>query len=157
MPDSRTFDPSSANFRLGHSPFYLIAHADFKYHEDMSLVLAKNGVTKSIYRLMTVLREGAPMSIGALAASALIKRSTASRIVERMLDQGLVATELNREDNRVTEVALTASGTALLARLTPVVNRQLKRAIEGVPETDLDALVRTLQQMVANLSKLPIE
>ena len=92
-----------------------------------------------------------------MADRALIKRSTVSRIVDRMAEQGLIATQPGGEDNRVTEVMLADAGTQLLGRLTPIVNRQVLRAIEGVPPGDVDILVRTLQRMVANLSKLPIE
>ena len=39
MENRGDYDPSSPTFRLENSPFYLMAHADFKYHEDMDKVL----------------------------------------------------------------------------------------------------------------------
>lgn len=157
MDNRSVYDPSSPNFRLENSPFYLMAHADFKYHEDMDKVLHKHGVSKPIYRVMTVLREREPASIGAIAEAALTKRSTVSRIIDRMAEQGLVSTEPNAEDNRITEVRLTEEGRQLLAKLTPIVGRQFVRAMEGVSDRDLGVLLRTLQKISANLSKLPIE
>ena len=151
------YDPSSADFRLNNSPFYLMAHADFKYHEDMDKVLHKHNVSKPIYRIMTVLRETEPTSIGALAERALIKRSTVSRIVERMIEMDLAATAPNAEDNRITEVTLTDRGHAMLKTLTPVVARQFTRAMQGVDDTDIDHLVRILQTISGNLGKLAIE
>jgi DNA-binding MarR family transcriptional regulator len=155
--DRSVYDPSNPSFRLENSPFYLMAHADFKYHEDMDKVLHKHGVSKPIYRVMTVLRERQPASIGTIAEAALTKRSTVSRIIDRMAEQGLVSTEPNAEDNRVTEVRLTGEGHQLLAKLTPIVGRQFVRAMEGVSDRDLGILLRTLQKISANLSKLPIE
>jgi DNA-binding MarR family transcriptional regulator len=134
-----------------------MAHADFKYHEDMDKVLHKLGVSRPIYRVMTVLRERQPTSIGTIADAALIKRPTASRIIDRMIEQGLVTTALNPDDNRVTEVTLTPAGQATLNQLTPVVGRQFARAMEGVSDRDLAHLKNTLQQIVANLSRLSIE
>lgn len=151
------YDPSNPGFRLENSPFYLMAHADYKYHEDMDKVLHKHGVSKPVYRIMTVLREHQPASIGALAEVALTKRSTVSRIVDRMQEQGLVSTEPNAEDNRITEVTLTAEGQQTLGKLTPIVGRQFVRATEGISDRDIAQLLKTLQKISHNLSKLPIE
>jgi DNA-binding MarR family transcriptional regulator len=157
MNDRSALDPSGAAFRLDNSPFYLIAHADFKYHEDMEKVLHKHGVSKPMYRIMTVLRERQPASIGALAEAALTKRSSVSRIVDRMLEQGLVDTQPNPEDNRITEVSLTPAGRETLGKLTPIVGRQVMRAMQGISEADIAHLLRTLHKISNNLSKLPIE
>jgi DNA-binding MarR family transcriptional regulator len=157
MDDRATYDPSSASFRLENSPFYLMAHVDFKYHEDMDKVLHKHGVSKPIYRVMTVLRERQPASIGAIAEAALTKRSTVSRIIDRMVEQGLVTTEPNPEDNRITEVTLTPAGQQTLRKLTPIVGRQFARAMEGVSDREIAQLLKTLKKVGANLSKLPIE
>lgn len=151
------YDPSSPTFRLENSPFYLMAHADFKYHEDMDKVLHKHGVSKPIYRVMTVLRETQPASIGAIAEAALTKRSTISRIIDRMIEQGLVSTESNPEDNRITEVTLTAAGQQTLRKLTPIVGRQFTRAMAGINNRDIAHLLRTLKKISDNLGKLPIE
>ncbi|AOG00018.1 MULTISPECIES: MarR family winged helix-turn-helix transcriptional regulator [Blastomonas] len=157
MEDRGDYDPSSPTFRLENSPFYLMAHADFKYHEDMDKVLHKHGVSKPIYRVMTVLREHQPASIGTIAEAALTKRSTISRIIDRMIEQGLVSTESNPEDNRITEVTLTPSGQQTLRKLTPIVGRQFSRAMVGISNRDISHLLRTLKKISDNLSKLPIE
>ncbi|AZV39830.1 MarR family transcriptional regulator [Komagataeibacter xylinus] len=150
-------DPAAHDFNLFNSPFYLIAHADFQYHEDVEAVLVKNGVSKNIYRLLTVLREREEASISWLAQQALIKRNTVSRLVERMAQMHLVTTTLLHEDNRVTVVALTPAGRALLDRLTPVVSRQTARAMAGLGQEQLQQFVLTLRQIIDNLNKLGLE
>lgn len=157
MTKRSEYDPSDPGFRLESSPFYLMAHADFKYHEDMDKVLHKHGVSKPIYRIMTVLRERQPASIGTLAEVALTKRSTVSRIIDRMVEQGLATTEPHPEDNRVTEVTLTPAGQQTLRKLTPIVGRQFNRAFEGISDRDIANLLKTLSRISQNLSKLPIE
>lgn len=157
MKNRSAHDPNNTGFRLDHSPFYLMAHADYKYHEDMDKVLHKHGVSKPIYRIMTVLREHQPASIGALAEVALTKRSTVSRIIDRMIEQGIVTTAPNAQDNRVTEVTLTPAGQQTLKTLTPIVGRQFVRAMEDISDRDIAHLLRTLQKISQNLSKLPIE
>ena len=149
--------PTHPEFRLETSPFYLMAHADFDYHEDMSLVLAKHGVDRSMYRIMTVLREQQPSNIGLLAERALMKRNTASRVIERMTERGLVTTTENAQDSRVTDVVLTPRGRDLLNTLTPIVGRQFQRAVEGIGEEGLEQLVTLLQKVCRNLTRSPIE
>lgn len=151
------YDTSEAGFELFLSPFYLIAHADFRYHEDVSAVLLKHGVNKSMYRIMTVLRAAEPASISYLAEHALIKRNTVSRIIERMVELGFAAAAADPEDNRVTVVTLTREGRGLLNKLTPVVARQVKRAMKGISDEALYQLVATLRQIGDNLNKLSIE
>jgi MarR family transcriptional regulator, organic hydroperoxide resistance regulator len=149
--------PAHPEFRLAISPFYLMAHADFDYHEDMSTVLEKHGVNRSMYRIMTVLREHESANIGFLAERSLTKRNTASRIVERMVTKELVNAFPNPNDSRVTEVVLTQRGKDLLDSLTPIVGRQFQRAIDGIDNEELEHLVLVLQKISGNLSRLPIE
>jgi len=149
--------PAHPEFRLAISPFYLMAHADFDYHEDMSTVLEKYGVNRSMYRIMTVLREHESANIGFLAERSLTKRNTASRIVERMVSKELVNAFPNPNDSRVTEVVLTQRGKDLLNSLTPIVGRQFQRAIDGIDNEELEHLVLVLQKISGNLSRLPIE
>jgi DNA-binding MarR family transcriptional regulator len=149
--------PAHPEFRLAVSPFYLMAHADFDYHEDMSTVLEKHGVNRSMYRIMTVLREHETANIGFLAERSLTKRNTASRIVERMVSKDLANAFPNPNDSRVTEVVLTQRGKDLLNSLTPIVGRQFQRAIDGIDNEELEQLVLVLQKISSNLSRLPIE
>lgn len=149
--------PAHPEFRLATSPFYLMAHADFDYHEGMSKVLEKHGVDRSMYRIMTVLREHESANIGFLAERALMKRNTASRVVERMSDQELASTFPNPDDKRITEVVLTRRGKDMLDSLTPVVGRQFQRAIDGISNEELEQLVLILQRITHNLARLPIE
>jgi predicted ATP-dependent Lon-type protease len=149
--------PAHPQFRLAMSPFYLMAHADFDYHEDMSTVLEKYGVNRSMYRIMTVLREHESANIGFLAERSLTKRNTASRIIERMVVKELVNAFTNPDDTRVTDVALTQRGKDTLNLLTPIVGRQFQRAIDGINNEELEHLVLVLQKISGNLNRLPIE
>lgn len=153
----KEIDPTSSAFRLRNSPFYLLAHADFRYHEDMEIVMAKRGLNRTAYRIMTVLRETTASSISDLSRIALTKRTTVSRVVDRMEKAGLVTTNSLPEDNRVTMVKSTEKGTRTLADLTPIVKRQVERALKDIPAKDIDHLVATLKIIGANLEKLSIE
>lgn len=163
MPDTKNqnlphhLDPAKTDFDLFISPFYLIAHADFKYHEDLDKAIAKYGLDRATYRLLTVLMRRSPVNIRDLSELALLKRSTASRALGRMRREDWVINSLNENDNRITDVYLTSAGRAVAEKTMRLGSRQLKRAVEGLGEEQLKELIATLQHLVRNLSKLPIE
>ncbi|MDT8319385.1 MAG: MarR family transcriptional regulator [Xanthomonadales bacterium] len=150
-------DPAKRDFDLFLSPFYLVAHADFKYHEDLDKAIAKFGLDRATYRLLTVLMRRSPINIKTLATLALLKRSTASRALDRMRRDGLVKHYLNKDDNRITDVHLTEEGRDLAEKVMQLGSRQVKRAVEGLDEAQLQELTVLLRHLVNNLSKLPIE
>lgn len=150
-------DPQNPEFSLKNSAFYLIAQADFKYHEDLAKVLAKYGMDRTIYRLLTVLREKSPMCIGEIAEFAFIPRSTVSRAIERMKAEGWVETGISAADNRTIDVAFTDAGREALEKVIHLGSRQFQRAMDELPNEDLGRLISILKHIIANLSKLPIE
>ncbi len=149
-------DPAKADFDLFISPFYLIAHADFKYHEDLDIAISKYGLDRATYRLLTVLMRRSPISIKDLATLSLLKRSTASRALERMRKEEWIKDNRNETDNRISDVYLTTAGRDLAERVMRLGSWQLKRAVDGLDELQLAELVTLLQSLVRNLSKLPI-
>lgn len=150
-------DPAKPAFDLFSSPFYLIAHVDFKYHEDLDKAIAKYGLDRATYRLLTVLVQTSPINIKDLAARALIKRSTVSRALLRMAKEGLVETKLSPDDQRNTDVYLTNTGKARAEKVMQLGSRQLARATDGLSKEQLQQYITTTQRMISNLNKLPIE
>jgi len=155
IPDN--VNPAHLEFDLFLSPFYLMAHADFKYHEDLDIAIAKFGLDRTSYRVLTVLTQKNPMNIRDLSRCSLIKRSTVSRAVTRMKKEGWVETSVNTEDSRTVDVILTESGKELTKQVMRLASRQLERALDGLEETEIRRLIDSLQTIVSNLSRLPIE
>jgi DNA-binding MarR family transcriptional regulator len=153
----RHMDPADPSFNLFTSPFYLIAHADFKYHEDLDKVMSKYGVDRTTYRLLTVLMQEGPANIKVVCEHALLKRSTGGRAIERMRDKGWVKTTQNPIDHRVTDVELTSTAKEITRSLQKVTSRQLQRAMNGLTAGELRQLDSMLLRIVGNLSRLLIE
>lgn len=147
----------SPDFDLFSSPFYLIAHADFYYHEDLDKAVARYGLDRTAYRLLTTLHRQSPMNIKDLSHYALIRRSTATRALARLKDAGMVTQSVDAVDSRIVNVHLTEQGRETAEKILVLGDRQLARAIEGISEERLVELTTTLRQLVVNLTKLPIE
>ena len=156
-PLSEHFDPASPKFDLFRSPFYLIAHADFKFHEDLDKAIQKFGVDRTTYRLLTSLRRRNPLNIKELSYLTMLKRSTTSRALERMRKEGWVNQSSNEFDSRITDVSLSDAGLELATKVMRLGSRQLQRAVKGLNEAQLEELRGLLKKLVSNLSKLPIE
>ena len=155
LPDR--YDPGKPGFDLFSSPFYLIAHAEFKYHEDFDKAIAQHGLDRATYRILTVMMQTSPINIKDLSELALLKRSTVSRALSRMSEEGLVETWLNEHDNRITDAYLTEKGKARAVEIMALGGRQLRRAVDGLKTSEIDELTRILKRLIRNLSKLPIE
>jgi DNA-binding MarR family transcriptional regulator len=157
MSIPRNMNPAEQDFDLFSSPFYLIAHVDFKYHEDLDRVMQKYEVDRTTYRLMSVLLAVGLENIKVICEHALVKRSTGSRAIDRMLEKGWVRTESNEEDFRSTKVELTAEGRKLAGMLRQSTSKQLARAADGLSAADLRQLASILRRMTENLGRLQIE
>jgi MarR family transcriptional regulator, organic hydroperoxide resistance regulator len=157
MSIPRNMNPAEPDFDLFSSPFYLIAHVDFKYHEDLDKVMQKYEVDRTTYRLMSVLLAVGPENIKVICEHALLKRSTGSRAIDRMVQKGWVRTESNEEDFRSTKIELTAEGKKIAGMLRQSTAKQLARAADGLSASDLKQLASILRRMTENLGRLHIE
>lgn len=153
----RELDFLSSELDLFASPFYLIAHADFHYHEDLDRAASRYGLDRTAYRLLTTLHRKSPMNIKDLAHYALVKRSTATRALTRLKDVDMVTQNIDATDSRIVNVDLTEKGRETAGKILILGDRQLARAIEGISEESLRELTTVLRQVVMNLTKLPIE
>ena len=168
MSIPRNMNPAEPDFDLFSSPFYLIAHVDFKYHEDLDRVMQKYEVDRTTYRLLSVLLAVGLENIKVICEHALVKRSTGSldgtggtksgsRAIDRMLERGWVRTESNEEDYRSTTVELTAEGKKIAGMLRQSTSKQLERAADGLTAAELKQLASILRRMTENLGRLQIE
>ena len=89
--------------------------------------------------LATVERHG-PLTPSELADCERVKRPTATRIAARLETEGLVARTGDPTDGRVTLLAATPEGLALLRKLRTRKNAYLARRLRDLPAEDLAAL-----------------
>lgn len=88
------------------------------------------GVAPAQYQLLVVvkgLKQGGAPSIGQIAEQLLVRQNSASELVHRAEESGLVRTRPDRHDHRLIRVALTAHGERVLAHLAPLHIEELTR------------------------------
>jgi DNA-binding MarR family transcriptional regulator len=145
------------DFRLETYPFYLIGHVDHRYTAEMQAAMGARALSRPVWRTLVTLDEKPGLSIGEIAEITLLKRSTLSRVIDRMEADGLVERRLRAGDNRVVEAHLTGAGRDALTRVSRIAAQQYARATEGLSEAEIAELVRMLRVMLDNLGRSPFE
>jgi DNA-binding MarR family transcriptional regulator len=91
--------------------------------------------------LATIERRG-PLTPSALADCERIQRPTATRVVARLEELGLVTRTPDPSDGRVSHVAITSKGKALLRRIRSRKNEYLARRLRELEPDELATLSR---------------
>ena len=99
-----------------------------RFSEDAA---AEVGLTSQHYQAMLVLRacpDERRVTIAELAEQLLIKHNSAVELVDRLVEEDLVAREASSADRRKVELRLTEHGRQVLAKLAGMHRRELRRA-----------------------------
>jgi DNA-binding MarR family transcriptional regulator len=105
---------------------------------------AKVGLTGQHYQAMLVVRanpESKQMTINELARQLLIKHNSAVGLVDRLVEQGLLARRASQDDRRKVQLRLTAKGSRVLERLADLHRDELEHS-----GTHLRALLQQVTQ-----------
>lgn len=105
--------------------------------------------------LLTVASDG-PLRVGALAADLGVNQSNASRIVDRLVGQGLVRRTPDSEDGRASLVALTREGRTVLAAVHEHRLAALLEVVAKVPDGAGD-LAGALEELSAAVEAGPVD
>lgn len=92
-----------------------------------------------------------------LAASTVRDRTTVTRLLDSMVDKGLVRRETDPDDRRGVLTFLTPAGAALKDQLIPVARGLLARATQGISDRELEDCRKTLRKFQANLLEITEE
>jgi DNA-binding MarR family transcriptional regulator len=98
----------------------------------------------SMAALATVERVG-PLTPSELAKHERIQRPTATRLLSRLSELGLVERTADPSDGRCSIVTITPDGRALLKRLRKRKNAYLARRMKVLPDDDVVALERAAE------------
>lgn len=91
--------------------------------------------------VMTVLEADGPLPMRALAESLDVSQASATGIVDRMEQRGLVERQRGEADRRVIRVALTAQGRRLIAGMAAERRDHLARILDLLSDAELDGLL----------------
>jgi len=150
----RTSDPGSEEFRLERYPFYQVNRVLSRYNLIIERELRKIDVDIPTWRVLMILGEQAPRSIGQISRAGVVNLSTMMRIVERMTNAGLVSRNTSAADARVIDVSLTQAGRERLAQARVLMAPVYRQALAGFSERDAERLLTLLGRLNTNLEAM---
>jgi DNA-binding MarR family transcriptional regulator len=97
--------------------FYLLIHAHALLSKRVDLFTSKEKVSRNEFKVLLTMVGNPGISLGHLAETMQVKQSTLSRIVDPMVDNGLIKRKPAQGDRRALELDLTKKGCAKAAPL----------------------------------------
>jgi DNA-binding MarR family transcriptional regulator len=147
-------DPAAPGFLLQDSPFFLMNRTVGAYGLAMERALRAVGTDIPRWRVLMLAHERGPLSVGEIADNGVMKLSTATKVIQRLRDEGLLRLRRSTRDARVTEVEATAAGRRVVAVIRKVASRLYADAFRGIGAAEIEVLNRTLTQVHRNLGSI---
>jgi DNA-binding MarR family transcriptional regulator len=115
------------------------------------------GISPSQYNILRILRGARPKAarISEISDRMVTRDPDVTRLVDRLIKQGLARRERDSDDRRVVLVEITAAGLALLARLDGPAGEATEAAMAGLKPQQLRTLDTLLNEVRAGIQPYP--
>ena len=141
-------------FDLGQYLPYLVNRTGMRLAVNFARDIRPMGVTLQEWRVLAALAAHGSQRLSDLAGLTSIELSTSSRLVSRMVRDGLVRRIRADGDKRERRVVLTAKGLRTTHAIIPTARRYERLALAGLRAAEGRALKRLLVRVYANLDRL---
>jgi len=126
---------------------YLVASLNRRLENELEERLQPGGVPIEQFRILEVLDANEKLPMGEIATLALIEPPTLTKIMDKMVSEGLVYRAPDAEDRRRVLILTAPAGKALYKRLRGVSTAQERRIVDhlsGERAEELKSLLREL-------------
>jgi len=149
--------PGDKAFVLDDYALYNLNRTAATYNEEMAKALKAYDLDVMQWRILMLLNDKNPSSVGELARRSAAKMPTVTRMLTRMEEQGLVARRALKGDRRIIQIRMTAKARKTLRMVQAIGNSVYERAFEGIGVRDLTRLTHTLKSIRENLNRSPYD
>ena len=142
-----------AEFELSTYLPYLINRIGFTIAEAFAAEhLKPEGLTIYMWRVLAVLANTGPQRQVDLSDMTSIDAPTLSRLVGRMVHDGLVTRRRSETSNREVVVSLTTTGVAAVQRLIPTARALEKKVTTGLSSKEVATVKQLLARIYGNVA-----
>jgi DNA-binding MarR family transcriptional regulator len=115
----------------------------------MAFIRRTEGISVSQYNVLRILRGARPnkLKVSEVADRMITRDPDITRLMDRMVKQGIVLRERDSEDRRVVFVSITESGLQLLERLAAATEQHAIASLAGLSPGELRELDKLLDQI----------
>lgn len=135
-------------------PFYWISRVNGRYVQVLERRLKRVGLDMPRWRVLISLYEQDYLSVSEIAEMSVMKLNTATKIVQRLMQDGMVETRVSPNDGRVTEVTVTAKGEAIRAEALKEAESILAASFVHISPKELTALNGLLEKVLGQLERI---
>jgi DNA-binding MarR family transcriptional regulator len=145
--------PDHPDFTLDDYPLYNLNRTSATYIDQMSLQLKIFNMDQPSWRVLMLLGDKNPSTVGDLSRRSVIKISTLTRVLIRMEKDKLVKRKPYPDDNRVIEVFITDIGKERLEKLKSLASGVYDKAFDGISDDDIINFTDILMRIRKNLNQ----
>jgi len=135
-----------------HYLLYLLGRASSQASAQFHAIVKARGISVPEWRVVGQL-SGGPCTISKLADRALTQQPTMTKVIDRMVAEGLVVRLEDAADRRRVSVQLTDKGQRLAAELIPMALEHEARVLAGYSPREAAALKRALKTLIARTGR----
>lgn len=136
---------------LENFPTYLMNRIMGRYNSDVRDAMLHHGLTTTKMRTLAVLSVIESPTTGELAVYSVVENSTLSRTLDALEKEGHIVRCPDSTDSRTTRVSITSKGREIFESIWPAMHASCDAMFEGIGETEREAFVSTLQQILNNI------
>jgi MarR family transcriptional regulator, organic hydroperoxide resistance regulator len=114
----------------------LLACASHVLTHGFAEVLHQHGVSLPVWRVMAALHARPGATVSRLAEACLLQQPTMTKLLDRMVREGLVTRTPDTQDRRIVRVALAAEGQARAAELAAAAARYEAKILAIYPQAE---------------------
>ena len=118
-------------------------------------ILTQHGLTEQQWRVLRALLEASPLEPRQICQSCQLLSASATGVLARMEEMGLVRRERMAEDQRRVRVSITPKARALARRITPLVEAQYVDLEQRIGGALLSEVYDTLDRLLLRLDTDP--
>ena len=132
---------------------YLLARASHQVSSELHEKLRRRGITVPVWRVLGSLLGSAGETVTGLAETCLLQQPTMTKLLDRMVRDGLVNRTQDSRDRRVVRVLLTPHGARIAEEMADIARRHEAEVLARHPETEAGAIKALLRAIVDRQGK----
>ncbi|CAN5587227.1 hypothetical protein BH09PSE5_BH09PSE5_43130 [soil metagenome] len=133
---------------------YLVARAGMRMGQAFAKELRRFNVSLTEWRACVALHHKPHMRLSDLAQHTSADASTLSRVVDKLINDGLVLRDRNGADGRAVALSLTEEGMHLTEKIIPLAQLYERVSMVGISAEEAKVLRSVLQKIYDNIANL---
>ncbi|MDO9711675.1 MarR family winged helix-turn-helix transcriptional regulator [Paracraurococcus lichenis] len=144
--------PASERF-IDDYLLYLLARASHLISAEFHDQLRRRSISVPVWRVLASLVGSPGETVTGLAETCLLQQPTMTKLLDRMVRDGLVRRMQDSKDRRVVRVALTTRGEVMAADLVQAAKQHEAEVLARHPEAEALALKNLLRGIIARQAR----